>query len=372
MLGIILFALVEVWLKPRQRQHRCLMAILALLFIQSLGELIIYSGAYQYVPSLVGLEHPLRVLLGPALFFYAHATMSADNRLPSRAYGQAAVAPILMILVMLPFVLSLNAEQKLALADPATRNPEHFRLALLTCLTTMAVFVVFTGVYLYAAIKLHSRHRKQLMQRFSALEKRSMDWFKIVLLLWGAAWLLYAIDFVLSWLGGHWLSIGALLIMLEAAVLTVFIHMSLKQPVLSASDKGAANKPQTRTALLKTEHMREIADKLTLAMRRDRLFLHDDLSLNQLSTAICVSENHISETLSQFMHTNFFRYVNEYRVEEAKTLLISSDKPVSSIAYEVGFNSKSTFNSAFKKFAHVTPSAFRSQAKASEPAKVLS
>lgn len=87
--------------------------------------------------------------------------------------------------------------------------------------------------------------------------------------------------------------------------------------------------------------------------------MEEDLSLKRLSEATEVSENHISETLSQHLQTNFFRYVNGYRIELAKRLLATTSKNVSTIAYDVGFNSKSTFNSAFKRSSGMTPTAFR-------------
>lgn len=89
--------------------------------------------------------------------------------------------------------------------------------------------------------------------------------------------------------------------------------------------------------------------------------MQDDLSLNRLSESIAVSDNHISETLSQYLSTNFFHFVNGFRIEEAKKRLHDKEKQVSTIAYEVGFNSKSTFNTAFKKFVGTTPSAYRNQ-----------
>ncbi|WP_232771487.1 helix-turn-helix domain-containing protein [Colwellia sp. 12G3] len=103
----------------------------------------------------------------------------------------------------------------------------------------------------------------------------------------------------------------------------------------------------SRAALLSAEKMQLIASKLEGAMNEDKLFLQDNLSLNKLSESISESENHISETLSQFLHTKFFQFVNNFRVEEAKKALQDSDKLVTSIAFDVGFNSKSTFNTAF-------------------------
>lgn len=83
-------------------------------------------------------------------------------------------------------------------------------------------------------------------------------------------------------------------------------------------------------------------------MKEGKLFLHNDLSLKKLSESISETENHISETLSQLLQTNFFQFVNGFRIEEAKAELQDKGKLVTNIALDVGFNSKSTFNTAFK------------------------
>ncbi len=96
-------------------------------------------------------------------------------------------------------------------------------------------------------------------------------------------------------------------------------------------------------------------------MQNDLLYLEDDLSLKKLSESMSVSENHISETLSQFLDTNFYHFVNKFRVEHAERNLLSSNKTIAEIAFASGFNSKSTFNTAFKKITGLTPTAFRNQ-----------
>jgi AraC-like DNA-binding protein len=202
------------------------------------------------------------------------------------------------------------------------------------------------------------------MERFSEIEQRSLDWFRPVLLIWGTVWLMYAVEFSLGALGWRWFGSGILLPILEVIALAIFIQKALNQKVLNDSDKGLplasqSNQGQKRAAILSAEKMQLIASKLEHAMKEDKLFLQDNLSLNKLSESISETENHISETLSQFLQTKFFQFVNSFRIEEAKKALQDSDKLVTSIAFDVGFNSKSTFNTAFKKIVGYSPSAYR-------------
>lgn len=362
MLGMVILALLDALQKPQSNQNTFLKLLLALLLIHLLGELFIYTGAYVYAPGLAGVQFPFRVLLGAALYGYAHATMSPDVRISTRLKAVALFGPVLILLIMLPFIFLISPAEKLALATPATRDPELWKIAVLTCLSTTGVFIAYTLFFLGLALKLHNSHRQQLMERFSAIEQRALDWFRPVLFLWGAVWLMYAVEFSLKALGWFWIGSGKVLLVIEVVALAAFIHQALKQKPLKQSDKGTPRADKmARAPLLSQQQMELIAAKLKQAMNEDKLFLQDNLSLNKLSEAIAETENHISETLSQCLQTNFFQYVNGFRVEAAKQELKDRNKLVTSVAYDVGFNSKSTFNTAFKKIVGYSPSAYRKQ-----------
>lgn len=359
MLGMTVFALLENHNKPKLRQTQFLSGLFVLLMLHQLGELYIFTGFYQFAPVLAGFQMPLRMLLGPALFFFAYATMSPQKSLPKNAYRLALLGPVLVIVAISPFLFGISSEEKLALAKPETRDPDLWRIAVYTCTFGMFIFIVFTATYLVATLKMHSKHREQLMERFASIEKRSMDWFRGALFLWGGAWLLYASEYLMGFMGIRWFGTGIVLPTVEALVLLVFAHMAIKQPVLEESDRGPAQTEQPKSYSLTESRMQENANALDKAMADDKLFLEEDLSLKRLSEVTNVTENHISETLSQYLNSNFFLYVNGFRVEEAKQLLKTTDKQVATVAYESGFNSKSTFNNVFKKTVGTTPTAFR-------------
>ena len=70
----------------------------------------------------------------------------------------------------------------------------------------------------------------------------------------------------------------------------------------------------------KQQKVQLIASKLDLAMKEDKLFLQDSLSLNKLSESISETENHISETLSQFLHTKFFNLLMAFESKKRRSL----------------------------------------------------
>ncbi len=113
-----------------------------------------------------------------------------------------------------------------------------------------------------------------------------------------------------------------------------------------------------------------LMDKLKTMMKTDRCFLDHDLGLPHLAKKMDLTSHELSYLLNQGLGVSFFEFVNRYRVEEAKTLLLSEEHDhlnILGIAYETGFNSKTTFNTSFKKFTGVSPSEFKKSAGGSEP-----
>ncbi|MCI4443775.1 MAG: AraC family transcriptional regulator, partial [Lentimicrobium sp.] len=99
-------------------------------------------------------------------------------------------------------------------------------------------------------------------------------------------------------------------------------------------------------------------------IKKNKRFLDPAFSLDRLSTEMGISTSKLSHLINQESGYNFPDYINLLRVEKAKKYLIKSDYSaytIVAIGLECGFNSKSTFYSAFKKFTNVTPSEFKEQ-----------
>lgn len=107
------------------------------------------------------------------------------------------------------------------------------------------------------------------------------------------------------------------------------------------------------------EHAARIARKLNSSMSQECLYRDENLSLAKLAEHIGASPNYVSQTLNEYMETSFFDFLNFWRIKEAKVLLRTGNETILAIAYEVGFNSRSAFYSAFKKHAGMTPSDYR-------------
>lgn len=97
-------------------------------------------------------------------------------------------------------------------------------------------------------------------------------------------------------------------------------------------------------------------------MEQEKYFIHSTASLSGLSKVINESSHHVSQVINEKLNQSFFELVASYRVEEAKTILrteLGKKLTIEEIAERVGYNSKSAFNTAFKKITTQTPSAYR-------------
>jgi AraC-like DNA-binding protein len=123
-------------------------------------------------------------------------------------------------------------------------------------------------------------------------------------------------------------------------------------------------KPKYERSSLPENRQEEMVCQLKEMMEKNRLFLEPELTIQMLGEKLNVSPYYISQVLNQRLKTNFYDFVNQYRVEEAKILLLAPSNgnfTILSIAFDSGFNSKTTFNTVFKKFTAQTPSQFKTR-----------
>ena len=108
----------------------------------------------------------------------------------------------------------------------------------------------------------------------------------------------------------------------------------------------------------------KILEKLLSVMEKDKPYINPDLSISQLAHIISVPLHTLSMIINYKLQQNFSDFVNSYRIDEAKQMISSPEFQhikISSIAYDSGFNTLSSFNTAFKKKTYLTPSQYRLQ-----------
>ncbi len=103
-------------------------------------------------------------------------------------------------------------------------------------------------------------------------------------------------------------------------------------------------------------------EELLRLMDAQKPYLNPSLTMSGLARDLRISPRHLSQIINELFGRNFCEFINGYRIEESKRLLSDparEGRSILDIAYDVGFNSKSTFNSAFKKQTGMKPSEFR-------------
>ncbi len=137
-----------------------------------------------------------------------------------------------------------------------------------------------------------------------------------------------------------------------AAVISVF---SQSAPYLF-QELGIAIRKAYKNSRLAGVNVAALEQELRRLMEEDKLFLHEDLSLQALAHELDVKPYQLSEFLNAHLEQNFSRFVNGYRVAEAARMLLEEEAAsILSIAFRVGFNSKATFNQAFKTIHGLSP-----------------
>lgn len=129
--------------------------------------------------------------------------------------------------------------------------------------------------------------------------------------------------------------------------------------------------PENHAAIrgLSEDKAREINARILVLMEKDKLYQEPELTLQDLSDKLTIPSHQVSLAINEGMKKSFYDLVNGYRVEEAKRLLLdikNTNFTILSLGFEAGFNSKTTFNTVFKKFTGFTPTEFRIKQKAPE------
>lgn len=125
-------------------------------------------------------------------------------------------------------------------------------------------------------------------------------------------------------------------------------------------------KPKYQKSLLTQEQKKDLLSRILDAIENRKLYLDKELSIEWLSEDLGIYRKYISQVINELLGKNFTQLINEYRVREARNLLVSDEYQkytLEAIGQAVGFHSKSSFNTAFKKFTGITPSFFRETAQ---------
>ena len=319
--------------------------------------LISYTNFMFRVIYLVDATEPLNFLIGPMFYLYIIAKLD-ESRLKKISYH---FIPFFIYLFYSLFFQVQSLEEKynayldqyhpeldfIPLTTSGFKDPFYLKLFLneLTILS-ITVYLVFAIIRLYKTSKNENLDSKRK---------------KLFSLLWIDCALMAAILFVLIFVKIYFThDLGDYIIIITV---TVFIY-SISFKVIRDSiffQKGQSERKYSKS-ILDEETKQKILEKTLNYIEKEKYFLSDSPSLQDLSKKINTIPNYISQVINEKLSINFPELISKYRIEEAKKILEDpfSNETIEGIAYSVGYSSKSTFHSAFKKFTGQTPAEYKS------------
>jgi AraC-like DNA-binding protein len=229
------------------------------------------------------------------------------------------------------------------------------------------IFFLHLLIYGLFSLKQVKGYQRELSLSAHRNTMVNLQWLRILLAFTTA---LYATSFttlqVALFFPGIDLSPFNLVIQLILVLLMYTIsYKSIIQPELFTSDyvnhERSPAKEKYQTSSLHPEKARTIQKKLLQHMKEKKPFLDANLSLEILAKQISESKHHVSQVINDKLKQSFNDFINSYRIEEFKRLVLEPSRrklTVQELSQRAGFNSKSAFNTTFKKFTGKPPREF--------------
>lgn len=243
-------------------------------------------------------------------------------------------------------------------------------LLLLDIINNSIMFIIMQGhilVYMYFCLKLLGIFENKLREFYSSVEKRNLGWLKVVVYAFIFMWLIDLTDLIfMLFLDVNYFNPYTALI--SVSINFIFANLlflqSLKHPEIITGEVNGSEKSKYEYSKLDDKRKEEYLKNLELIFKTKKPYLSPNLTLDELSNISKIPARQISQIINESLNKNFYDYINGFRIEEAKKILSEhskTKKTILEILYEVGFNSKSVFNTAFKRQTGLTPSEFKRQ-----------
>ena len=354
LLSVFLFSIN----RGKKRSNRLLALFFLLLAINLADGLLVYYGFFEKFPALAHLEDGFVFLIGPVLYFYTRSVVYRIFEWKTR--DALHLLPFVTFTVGFQIYYHLQTPEYQVVIQSAIQEQK------LPAVFYYSIIVVYAHVasYLYSAYREIIFYRQHLQQRFSQLQKRNLDWLMFMIL---SVAVMVLISFVYSLFPLatqallHW-GLIAVIAFIFGFVNTI-VWKALKQPLIFSGVDEETESVHNSTLFTDSERT-EYDRRVQQVVKTDHAFLNSDLTLDDLAERTGISSKKLSQFINEHYRQNFFDFVNSFRIEEAKRILTESKDPkltVLEVMYQSGFNSKSSFNSLFKKKTGQTPSEFRNR-----------
>lgn len=337
-----------------------ILAFFFLLLVMNVADgLLSIHGFYIQHPQLAHLEDGCILLAGPSLYFYTRSIVFRDFQFTSKDIWH--VLPFLLVTSLLLIFFHFQSYDQQRFIENAVVNRE---LPIQFYIVTGFVYVQI-AVYMILSLQTVLVYRHKIKERFSDITKINLNWLVFLLLSVVIILLISLVDAMIPLAGPReWFDYTLLSVVVG---IFIFINMvvikGLRHPGIfsgiSTDDWKVASPP-----VMIPSEVEQILHKLGVLMSDEKVYLEPDLSLDALAQKVGVASKKLSQVINEKLSVNFFDYINSLRIREAERIMQQSPDPritVLEVMYQSGFNSKSSFNTIFKKKTGMTPSDYRRQ-----------
>lgn len=344
--------------RPAMRMLSLLVACAALMIGE---ELLTVTRWDRQWPHVIGSTMLLPLVMGPAGYLYS-LLLTRRRRLKRIEYFHFLPLPLLLI-AFVPFYILPAPDKMEAIRGGIFLTDPKF-IGLLVFKAIHLFFYFFLTLYV-----LTKRLREANNSTRNPALRTTLRWNIRVFQFTIATVALMYVILVMQMSGINVVPnsdyVGSLILAMLIYVLA-FVAVrdpaSLTEGVSDLPGRVDASTFPYKQSTLDAEQKEAYLQSLLIYMERAKPFTNPDLRLDDVAEAINMTPHHLSQTINELLDVNFNTFINSYRVDEVKQKITDpgyAHLKILALAYDSGFNSKTSFNRIFKQFTGVTPTSYR-------------
>ena len=300
------------------------------------------------------------LLIGPVIFFYTKSLLNSTFKISKKEYYHFIPALIYLVYSLIVFITDkLILDEFYFYADGRDKDMANWY---------QIAGIISMVYYLIASLKFYKNYKKLVFDKVSFADSILFEWIPNFLIAFLSIVVLRVLLFLLNPEWGNFGNQFWHYIAFSIVVLYVSVNgyaNALKMSFLNDVNSESINVYQESDEDYKTKqdntNLEEIEfwkDKILHLVENEKVFKNPTLTLSDLSKLLNTNTKNISKSINSGFDMNFNDFINHYRIEAVKEKLHKEEHKTSTllgIAFDCGFNSKATFNRAFKKSIDLSP-----------------
>lgn len=328
--------------KVKSSSNSLLAGVLFVYALMMVCSIILSAGTNRNLIIWAHIGNQSIFLIGPLLYFYIKSNLNPDFQLTKKLLFHSFP----FMIATLYLIIKLNF-----MHIPITCRNNHIMLGSIAFIHSLVYFGYSKATLKQNGLPLH--------KAITRIQNNKHGWLTILVFGCFSIWLTKLL-FFLSWdVSGYYKGCNEIInfyFLLSVALLNCLIYFLLHKPLLFQSSE------KYKHSVLTSKEKQKYITKLISLMEDKKVYRNPLISLNLLSKQLLIPNRYLSQVLNETLKKSFYDFINEYRIRDCAELLsneLHDHKTILEIAYDVGFNSKSTFNTSFVKYIGVTPKEFR-------------